>query len=405
MADERRFKAWNILDPALNRGSNGHHYWEAKALVDELRNRGETVRLFSHRDAPAADRFPGVEIVPTFSVNPWDSLSNDPVWADMENFIVHARTLHGDLSANDPSLFHHSLALFPSIRGPQLLGLFRWLNDVTQEVRLKTAVCLFSPRVWSDRSAQLHKTLWNGCPPRVKKDLALFCRTPQAAEGFKKHTNIALGVLPFALPAEAVAWRRSSATPPEAPMVVSFVGAARQDRGAELIADVVEQCSASGVRFFIQAKHETWGGTATDIMAGLARWPHVQVQEGVLERNDYYRAIADSVVLLAYHPGAYRWRDSGVYREALVLGAPMLVSAGTWMAQEVAQRGNGLNTKDLSATAIADCIGRAQRALPALRAAAARVAEDVRRTQGVARYISTVLGALEGGRAMQAHPH
>ena len=405
MDNEPRFRAWNVIDPALNRGSNGHHYWEAKALVDELRSRGETVRLFSHRDAPEAGRLPGAEVIPTFSVNPWDSLSNDPVWGDFENFIVHARTLHSDLLANDPSLFDHSLTLFPSIRGPQLLGLFRWLNDVTQEVRLKTAVCLFSPRVWSDRTTQLHKTLWNGCPPTVKKDLALFCRTPQAAEGFKKHANIAVGVLPFPLPADAIAWKRSSATTPEAPMVVSFVGAARQDRGAELIADVVERCSASGVRFFIQAKHETWGGTGTDIMASLARWPHVRVAEGVLERNDYYRAIADSVVLLSYDRDAYRWRDSGVYREALMLGAPMLVSAGTWMAQEVKQRGNGLVIEDFSAAAIADCIGRAQRELPALRAAAARAAEEVRRTQGVAPYISTVLRAFEGARTAQAHAH
>ena len=247
MDNERRFRAWNIVDPALNRGSNGHHYWEAKALVDELRSRGEFVRLFSHRDAPAADRFPGVEIIPTFSLNPWDSVSNDPAWSTFENFIVHARTLHSDLSANDPSLFHHSIALFPSLRATQLLGLFRWLNDVMQEVRPKTAVCLFAPPAWSDQFTQLYKTQWIGCPTSIKKDIALFCRTPQAAEGFKKHTDIAVGLLPSALPADAIAWRRSSAKPPEAPMVVSFVGGARQERGGALIADVVERCSASGV--------------------------------------------------------------------------------------------------------------------------------------------------------------
>ncbi len=152
------------------------------------------------------------------------------------------------------------------------------------------------------------------------------------------------------------------------------------------------------MRFFIQAKHESVAGTEADALAGLARWPHVQVQEGVLERDDYYRAIADSVVLLAYDPNAYRWRDSSVYHEALMLGAPVLVTAGTWMAEEVKQCGNGLIIEDFSAAAIVDCIGRAQRELPALRAAAARVGQEFRRTQGVARYISTVLGAFEGAR-------
>ena len=394
MDNERRFKAWNIIDPALNRGSNGHHYWEAKALVDELRSRGETVRLFSHRDAPAQDRLPGAEIIPTFSLNPWDRVSNDPTWANFENFIVHARTIHSDLLANDPSLFHHSLALFPSLRGTQLLGLFRWLNDLAQEARPKTAICLFAPPDWSDRFTGLHKTLWKNCPPPVRKNIALFCRTPSAVEGFKKHADMAVGILPAALPADAVAWRKSHTRPAEGPMVVSFVGGARQERGGTLIADVVERCSASGVRFFIQVKHESMAAAGTDVLAGLARWPHVQVQEGVLERDDYYRAIADSVVLLAYRPDAYQWRDSGVYREALMLGSPILVTEGTWMDQEIKQRGNGLVIEDFSAAAIANCISRAQRELPRLRAAAERVAEDVARTQGVANYVSTVLDAF-----------
>ncbi len=130
MNNERRFRAWNIFDTALNREANGHHYWEAKSLVDELRSRGETVRLFTHRNAPAQEQFPGVEIVPTFSLTLWESASNDPVWSWFENFIVHTRSFHRDLSAHDPSLFHQSLALFPTLQEQQLLGLIRWLTGV-----------------------------------------------------------------------------------------------------------------------------------------------------------------------------------------------------------------------------------------------------------------------------------
>ena len=125
-----------------------------------------------------------------------------------------------------------------------------------------------------------------------------------------------------------------------------------------------------------------------------SRAGRTRVHLGVLERDEYYRAIANGVALLAYDPVAYRWRDSGVYREALMLDAPVLVSAGTWMAQEVKRCGNGLIIEDFSAAAIVDCIGRAQRELPALRAAATRIGEEFRRTQGVARYISTVLDAF-----------
>ena len=52
MAEGRRFKSWNILDSALIKNANGHYYGENKGLVDELLRRGETVRLFSHNNAP-----------------------------------------------------------------------------------------------------------------------------------------------------------------------------------------------------------------------------------------------------------------------------------------------------------------------------------------------------------------
>jgi glycosyltransferase involved in cell wall biosynthesis len=401
MSSERRYKAWNILDTALRRGANGHHYWEAKALVDELRDRGETVRLFTHRNAPAAEQFPGVEIIPTFSLGLWDSVSKDPVWSTLENFIVHARSFHKNLLAHDPSLFHQSLALFPTLKEHQLLGLFRWLDGIPQQAKPKTAVCMTSPPAWppANPSVQLCKTLWDNCPPAVRKELALFCRTPQVAERFKEHTGMPTGVLPFALPGDFAAWKPNSTGTADAPLVVSFVGGARRDRGADLVADVVKQCAASGVRFFIQAKHDSVAGTESAALAGLARFPHAQVQEGVLDRDDYYRAIAESVVLLAYDPDTYRWRSSSVYHEALMLGAPVLVSAGTWMAEEVKRMGNGLIIESHSPDGVVDCIERAKRELLALRAAAARLQEKLGRTQGVARYISTVLGAFEGAKA------
>lgn len=397
------FKAWNILDGGLNRQANGHHYWDAKALVGELGRRGETVRLFSHKDAPAAEHFSPAEIMPTFSLNVWTNPSSDPRLR-IQNFVVHNRTFRRELSSHDPSLFRQSLALFPGLTENQFLGLLLWLNSVPQDVRPKAAVCLFPPRTWSatDHSARLYKNLWNRCPPALRKDIAIFTRTRQSAEMFRKHMGMPASVLPFVVPEDALVPQRDSPGRPNDQMLVSFVGGARRDRGGALVPDVVKQCAGSGVRFFIQAKHGSIAGSEAAKLAGLSSWSHVQVQEGVLGRDDYYRAIADSVVLLAYQPVNYRWRASGVYQEALMLGAPVLVTAGTWMAAEVKHWGNGLVIEDFSAAAIVDCIARAQRQLPALRAAAARVGEEFRRTQGVGRYIEALAGAFASSRAIGA---
>jgi len=124
----------------------------------------------------------------------------------------------------------------------------------------------------------------------------------------------------------------------------------------------------------------------------------VRIEHGALKRDDFYRAIGESVVLLPYRPNDYRWRDSGIYHEAKLLDAPILVTAGTWMADEVRSLGNGLEIENFSADAVVACIARAQRELPALKAAAMRVGKDARQKDGVARCIDTVARAFGGPR-------
>src|SRR5262245_20313159 len=116
MVGEQRFASWNIVDGALMDGSSGHHHWEAKALTDELVRRGARVRLFTNQNVPAAQDFPGCEIIPVFSLSVWNSVSNDPTWQTLENFILLNRTFHREMSALDKSVFGQSLALFPTLQ-------------------------------------------------------------------------------------------------------------------------------------------------------------------------------------------------------------------------------------------------------------------------------------------------
>jgi len=394
MFSSRRFKTWNIFDSALIKNANGHHYWETKGLADELMRRGETVRLFSHRIAPTADEFPGVLISPVFSLYLYRSISNDPAWSTLENFVVHNRAFSHELSSLDPVLFRDSVVLFPTVGASQLLGIFRWLGGFASENRPKAAVCLIPPGTGlrTDQPEEIYKKVWNSCPPALKEGIVLFGRTPQIAKMCVTQAGMPLHVYPYPVPDELVAARRSPSPAPGDPMVVSFVGGARRERGGDLLPDVVKQCSGSEVRFFIQARHGGDSDFNEQTLTALASFPNVAVHEGALERSAYYGALANSVVLLAYQASRYRWRDSGVYHEAKLLDAPMLVSAGTWMAEEVTSLGNGLVIEDHSAASIADCIARAQREFPVLKAAAVRVGKDARERNGVARCIDAIAG-------------
>jgi hypothetical protein len=392
MPGSQPFASWNIFDSALIKNANGHHYWETKGLVDELVRRGENVRLFSHRFVPTTEEFPGILITPVFSLFLYQSISDDSTWSTLENFIMHNRTFSLELSRLDPAQFQNSIVVFPTVGERQLLGIFRWLGTFPEAAAPKAAICLLPPFEWSnsDHRTGLYKTVWHDCPPEVRNRVALYGRTSQIADMFIKYTGMPARVFPYPIPEDLAAIQTNSGIAPPGPMMVSFVGGARRERGGELIADVVRQCRGLDIRFFIQVRKGSDTDMDTQVLTDLAGLPHVQLHEGSLQRGDYCRAIADSVVLLAYDPAEYRWRDSGVYHEARFLDAPVLVTAGSFMADEVMRSGNGLVIEDFSVPAIVDSIVRAQRELPALRDAAARIGRDVREQHGVGRCLDAL---------------
>jgi len=393
-----RFKTWNIFDSALFSNAYGHHYWETKALAEELVRRGETVRLFSHVKAPTQTQFPGAEIIPVFSLYLYANVSDDRTFSLLENFVVHNRAFCQDLSTLDPSLFRDGLVLFPTVGHNQLLGIVRWLGRFAEASTPQAALGLFPPWDWSKTShaAGLYRTVWKQCPPALKTRIAAFARTPQMAQMFATHIGIDAQVFPYPIAPDLETSKPEMDQHAGGEMVVAFVGGARRERGGELIADVVRQCREPGVRFVIQARHEGDSDMDKQALPAVSGLPHVRLHEGPLERSEYYRTIAGSVMLLPYEADSYRWRDSGVFHEARYLDAPVLVSAGTWMAEDVTSGGNGLVIPEHSPAAIVDVIAKAKRDLPALRAAAMRVGREYRERNGVARCIDAIAAAAAG---------
>jgi hypothetical protein len=395
MAEAQAFTSWTIIDSGLRRVSNGFNWWETKALAQDLMRRGEAVRILTHRDAPPPDAFAGAEIVPTFALSTYDTVSADPQWSMIENFVVHNRAYHENLARIDAATFRGALAWFPMVTPAQLLGLLRWVAGLPAEMRPKAAINLFEPGgEWSgNQTVKFYCTIWRGFRPDVKRDVVLFARTRIAAEKFTKEFGVPVTIFPRALPERFLEATRP-AVEADGPMVVSFVGGARLERGCALIPEVVKRCAGTGVEFFIQVRSGLERGVDARALTALAALPHVRVVQGALDYEAYYRAIGSSVVLLPYQPNEYRWRDSGVYHEAKLLDAPVLVTSGTWMADDVRALGNGLVIENFSVDAVIDAIARAQRERSSLRAAAARAGREARKSEGVTRCIEAVAGAF-----------
>lgn len=387
------FKTWNIIDDLLTHGSVGHHLWEPKLLVEELLSRGKMVRLAAHRSIEA-DQFPGAVTIPTFALHHEATVSRDEKWQHLENFVVHNLDYQKGLNGLDRNIFSDALTLFLDVSDQQLLGTIRWFSGFEASKRPTVAIVLKGQSDWSTKNRGLHlfQTVWNDSPTLFKQLVRVCSRSDMSADRYAEIFGMRPHVLPSVLgPTEKEIRRSRERVGPQAgPLVVSFLAGARPERGAALIPDVVRQCTSLGIRFLIQAVDAANRTAGVISLKALSDLPGVRFHQGPLPRDEYNDWIAQSVVLLPYSAGLYQSRQSGVYLEARSLGSPVIVPAGTWMAEEVSRLGNGLVFEEYNVQSIVRCITRAQTELGALRARASAAAAEHQREHGADRCVDAI---------------
>ena len=387
------FKAWNIVDNLLAGYTFGHHLWEPKLLVEELRRRGTEVRLFGHRSV-RSEHFPDALVVPVFPLHHEDNISRDRDWGYLENFVVHNLGYQKALNRVDLDVFSNALTLFLNVSERHLLGAIRWLSRLQELVRPKVAMILKGQFDWSARNASLemYQKIWKGCPASVSRHIRLCTRSEMSASKYEQILGVKPCVLPSALgpTEEEISRTQKRVGPQTGPLVVSFLAGARLERGVAFVPDVVKQCAPLGVRFLVQATDSLGNEATLASLRALRDRPEVRFHDGTLPREEYSDWIAQSVVLLAYDAERYQSRSSGVYLEARCFGAPVIVPAGTWMAEEVSRLGNGLVFEEYNAGSIARCIVRAQAELAALRERATACAAIYHREHGADRCVDAI---------------
>ena len=164
-------------------------------------------------------------------------------------------------------------------------------------------------------------------------------------------------------------------------------GGARIDKGFDRVVDLVEAMHLRGltlpivVQTSFEARHQ-YDGELSDAMDRLRRsnYAGLSLRDEAMDAAAYRALFDGAVVIQPYSAREFGDRVSGVTLDALAAGAPVVATAGTWMARLVSQFGAGVATGDLSAdgllravqTVLSDHAGFAARA----RVAAARVRSD-----------------------------
>jgi glycosyltransferase involved in cell wall biosynthesis len=146
--------------------------------------------------------------------------------------------------------------------------------------------------------------------------------------------------------------------------VFGFFGGLRREKGAQLLAPAIASFAGRypDARFIVHAPP----GSDRDAVRALELVPRVElIRKSFARKSDYFSCIGRARwILLPYDPEPYAERTSGIFIEALGLGVPVVITAGTWMATELRVRGGrGLVMPEYGAAALADCLSEARRAM------------------------------------------
>jgi glycosyltransferase involved in cell wall biosynthesis len=179
---------------------------------------------------------------------------------------------------------------------------------------------------------------------------------------------------------------------------VLFVpGELRREKGKQIVKSAIPELMGGNFSVLLQArKSYRWHKTAG---SQLKVAPPQDYQA-------YLQLLMDAdAVLLPYDPSEYAYRSSNLFVEALGCGKPVLVTAGTAMADELERLGPvGVVMKDYTQRSFIEGVRDLVANLDQLRGAAERIAPEIRARHTAPAFARQVLDWWRGDRAAEPTP-
>jgi glycosyltransferase involved in cell wall biosynthesis len=152
--------------------------------------------------------------------------------------------------------------------------------------------------------------------------------------------------------------------PPHEPRPARFLvaGAARMNKGLQLVADVAQRMDRLDpqIPLLVQTtgkRSGRQGAAEAEQLKRLARSNGaVQLDATPPGREEYSRRFAGAIVLTPYDPIKFADNVSGVALDALLHGAPIIATAGTWQAGLIQRFGCGVIMNRWTSEALADAM-------------------------------------------------
>jgi hypothetical protein len=173
---------------------------------------------------------------------------------------------------------------------------------------------------------------------------------------YLSNTGLELAVLPVPVELPCPGFTRPARPEAGKRLRISYLGAARNDKGFAELPGIVETVLnsefASKVEFCIQASTSGAGYLDNVCLQAMEKLKHIQSSEGgevvfLLEKSlneSQYKALLTQadLIMLPYTGRSYRAQTSGILIEAAVYQVPCIVPKRTWLEDELAITGGGV---------------------------------------------------------------
>jgi glycosyltransferase involved in cell wall biosynthesis len=358
-----------IVDPSI-RDELGHYAEYARAVADAARAAGASVRILGHRQMSARlAAVLGGEAV--FRYDFWHRFVAvpklggvlDPPVANLVTWRELRRVLGAGPGPN-------GVIFAPTTDHRQLVAWAAWIRGLPAGRR--PTVCLLLRYTWQDVGAARRRSLaagWARLGFAALERLGggrvrLLTDSTRLAAEHAGLTALPVEVVPIPHTVDLAPPGSAPARGPGRPTRFVALGDARTEKGFAVLAAAVSRLNAegrlAGLEFVIQSHIASPVYAALKgPRAELSRIgpPAVRLIDGVLSREAYADLLGGAdVVLLPYSRRVYYARTSGPFTEALAGGKPVIVTADTWMSEELERHGAGLTFRDGDPAGLADAI-------------------------------------------------
>jgi glycosyltransferase involved in cell wall biosynthesis len=345
-----------IIDPGLTELS-GHHFNYNEAIFDECQSRGIDVSIYAHA-ACHKDLMDILPIIPCFEHNTYEY----QVINSKEEMIYKFNVMNDTIARNlfdrvEVPLSADDVILMLTSTVHQIVGIHNWYSSLPHP---RPRICLqFMHQPWylgfaedPDFCTSLLREamgVWEGgddCRITFAADNDLLANFLHKVSGFP----ISILPMPIRYPAEAAVPVRKG----PGRVRFGFLGDGRLEKGLHhFVRAILAQAEENvpNADFFIHISNQS-GREAQDILKDVANCTVLCKQ---LSGREYWD-LAEScdVIMLPYDPKYYYIRGSGILFEAMGLGKPIIVTAGSCLDWLMAKyQGAGMRFDSTTASLLA----------------------------------------------------